>query len=100
MRFALRAPRDLRGQAESHAGDDGSPQSAAPSASPGGGRSAAGSLSQGRAVYRVKDALDQIVSHVTEEVERFDHCFRILLLQRDEWIVNYLVIWRMLSVQN
>jgi len=48
----------------------------------------------------VKDALDQIVSHVTEEVERSDHCFRILLLRRDEWIVDYLVIWRMLSVQN
>ena len=44
--------------------------------------------SHGRAVYRVKDALEQIVSQVTEEVERFDHCFRILLLQRDEWIVG------------
>jgi hypothetical protein len=99
MRLALRAPRHLRAQAQGHAGDDRCPQTAAPSASPGGGRSVAGSLSQGRAVHRVKDALDQIVSQVTEEVERFDHCFRILPLQRDEWIFDYLVIWRMLSVQ-
>ena len=32
MRLALRAPRHLRGQAQGHAGDDHSPQAAAPSA--------------------------------------------------------------------
>ena len=36
----------------------------------------------------MKNAFDLIVSQVTEEVERFDHCFRILLLRRDEWIVG------------
>jgi len=36
MRFALRAPRHLRGQAQGHGGDDRSLQAAARSASPGG----------------------------------------------------------------
>jgi hypothetical protein len=48
----------------------------------------AGSQNQGRAAYRVKNAFDQIVSQVTEEVERFDHCFRIIL-PRDEWIPHH-----------
>src|SRR5215472_8706954 len=43
-------------------------------------RDSAGGLNQGRAVNRVKGALDKLVSHVTEEIERIDHCFRELFL--------------------
>src|SRR5208283_1809386 len=44
-------------------------------------RDSAGGLNQGRAVHRVKGALDMFVSQVTEKVEHVDHCFRKLLLQ-------------------
>src|SRR6516225_2462363 len=51
-------------------------------------RDSAGGLYQGCAVYGVKCALHQIVSHVTEQVKSIDHCLRKLLLHCYEWIVG------------
>src|SRR6476646_9120480 len=52
------------------------------------GRESTSRLYEGRAVDRVKAALNQFVSQVTVEIERVHHSFRELLLHRDEELVG------------